>query len=149
MPKGSLELLMLIQLLTAPDARIFAPSLDIRGSEVLTDKRLISLTIKELITFDIDKGYRLTLSGEAYLDEVFTHPEKYCNETEWVTLVRQGIDKEGHQTTIERAVTSTTHIITPETPPYEEIIDLIDECLDMEIDAAILGIDLSGVSDAF
>lgn len=148
MVKGCFELMLLIQLLTAPDARIFAPSLDIPGYQVLTDKRLIRLTILGFISFSPDVGYRLTPAGEQHIEEVFDRPTIINNAQKWIALVRQGIDAGGHETKVRRAaIPGPEGPPHPEEPPYAEIIDMIDACLNQELDEYVLGINLGG-SDA-
>ncbi|MGD9209278.1 MAG: hypothetical protein PVI90_00810 [Desulfobacteraceae bacterium] len=73
--------------------------------------------------FEANRWYYLTIDG---LDVLHIRSNRYGTTAEkWVSLVRQGMDSQGHETAVQRAKTpSCDEVIEPNIPPIEEWIDM-------------------------
>jgi hypothetical protein len=72
--------------------------------------------------FNVGRWYYLTVDG---IDILHIRSNRYGTTAEkWVSLVRQGMDSQGHETAIQRAKTPCCdEIREPNIPPIEEWID--------------------------
>jgi predicted ArsR family transcriptional regulator len=72
--------------------------------------------------FNVGRWYYLTTQG---IDVLHIRSNRYGTTAEkWVSLVRQGMDSQGHETAIQRAKTPCCiEVREPNIPPIEEWID--------------------------